>query len=130
MGMFRRGERRYAVDLPRDGEFGFLSEAEAARLRTFVREASAVRGIEVTVEPGRATSGAGRSLGLANLAAVCHNDTRGHRSWRSLVDEHVDRVVRSMDGPQALRTLPRDRVPAQLHPRFVPGEPKLLKASR
>ncbi|MFD6490797.1 hypothetical protein [Streptomyces sp. NPDC060188] len=118
MGMFRRGERRHAVDLRRDGEFGFLSEAEAARLRTFVREASAERGIEVTVERGRATSGASRSLGLANLAAVCHNDSRGHRSWRSLVDEDV---VRSMGGPQALRTLPRDPrpgpTPPPLHPR-------------
>ncbi|MFF0187775.1 hypothetical protein [Streptomyces sp. NPDC005244] len=118
------------MDLPRHGEFGFLSEAEAARLRTFVPEASAERGIEVTVERGRATSGASRSLGLAHLAAVCHNDSRSTRSWRSLVDEHVDRVVRSMDGPQTLRTLPPDRVAAQLHPRFIPGEPKLLKASR
>jgi hypothetical protein len=59
------------VDLPRDGEFAFLSEAEAARLRTFVREAFAERGIEVVVDPGRVTTDSGWRFGLSNLAAVC-----------------------------------------------------------
>ncbi len=114
--------------MPRDGEFALLSEAEAARLRTFVREAFAERGIEVTGEPGRVTTDSGWRFGLSNLAAVCHNDSRGPRCWRSLVDEHVDRVVRSMDGAQALRALPHERLLAQLYPRFIPSEPALLKA--
>ncbi|WP_127354109.1 hypothetical protein [Actinacidiphila soli] len=96
-------------------------------MRTFVREAFAKRGIEVTVEPGGVTA-QDRRFGLSNLAAVCHNDSRGPRSWRTLVDEHVDRVIRSMDGRQALRTLPHERLLAQLYPRFIPGEPALLKA--
>lgn len=116
------------MDLPRDGEFAFLSEAEAARLRTFVREAFAERGIEVTVEPGRVTTDAGRRFGLSNLAAVCHNDSRGPRCWRTLVDDHVDRVIRSMNGPQALKTLPHERLLAQLYPRFIPSDPASLKA--
>lgn len=128
MGIFRRGERREGVDTPRDGEFAFLSEAEAARLRTFVREAFAERGIEVTVEPGRVTTDSGWRFGLSNLAAVCHQDSRGPRCWRTLVDEHVDRVMRSMDGPQALRALPHERLLAQLYPRFIPSDPALLKA--
>ncbi len=127
--MFRRGERRDGADVPRDGEFAFLSEAEAARLRTYVREAFAERGIEVTVEPGRVTADSGLRFGLTNLAAVCHNDSRGPRRWRTLVDQHVDRVVRSLDGPQALRALPRERLLAQLFPRFIPGgDPARLKA--
>jgi hypothetical protein len=115
------------VDTPRDGEFAFLSEAEAARLRTFVREAFAERGIEVTVEPGRVTTD-GRRFGLSNLAAACHNDSRGPRCWRKLVDEHVDRVMRSMDGPQALRTLPHEQLLSKLYPRFIPSDPAYLKA--
>lgn len=128
MGIFRRGERREGADLPRDGEFTFLSEAEAARLRTFVREAFAERGIEVTAEPGRVITDSGWHFGLSNLAAVCHNDSRGPRTWRTLVDDHVDRVIRSMDGPQALRALPHERLLAQLYPRFIPSDPTLLKA--
>jgi hypothetical protein len=116
------------VDLPRDGEFAFLSEAEAARLRTFVREAFTERGIEVTVEPGRVTTDSGWRFGLSNLAAVCHNDSRGPRCWRRLVDEHVERAVRSVAGPQALRVLPHERLLAQLYPRLVPSDPSLLKA--
>lgn len=116
------------MDLPRDGEFTFLSEAEAARLRTFVREAFAERGIEVTVEPGRVTTDSGWRFGLSNLAAVCHNDSRGPRSWRKQVEEHVERAIRSMAGPQALRVLPHERLLAQLYPRFIPSDPPLLKA--
>ncbi|MFF6805542.1 hypothetical protein [Streptomyces sp. NPDC012616] len=126
--MFGRGERRDGVDQPRDPEFTYLSEAEAARLRVFVRDAFAERGIEVTVESGRVTTGAGWRFGLTNLAAACHNDSRGPRRWRTLVDQHVDRVVRSLDGRQALKALPREQVLTRLHPRFIPGEPRLLKA--
>ncbi|MFD8718125.1 hypothetical protein ACFV2H_08930 [Streptomyces sp. NPDC059629] len=128
VGIFRRGERRDGADLPRDGEFAFLSEAEAARLRVLVREAFAERGIEVTVEAGRVTTNPGWHFGLSNLAAVCHNDSRGPRSWRKLVDEHVGRVIRSMAGPEALRALPQEQLLAQLYPRFIPSEPRLLKA--
>jgi hypothetical protein len=116
------------VDLPRDGEFEFLSEAEAARLRAFVREAFAERDIEVTVEPGRVTTDFGWRFGLSNLAAVCHSDSRGPRYWRTLVDEHVDGVIRSLDASQALKALPRERLLAQLYPRFIPSDPARLKA--
>ncbi|MFJ9381502.1 hypothetical protein [Streptomyces sp. NPDC101455] len=126
--MFRRGRQRDGADQPRDGEFAFLSEAEAARLRSFVREAFAERGIEVTVEPGRVTTDSGWRFGLSNLAAVCHNDSRGPRCWRALVDEHVARVIRSLDGPQALKALPHEQLLAQLCPRFIPSDATLLKA--
>ncbi|MFI1508708.1 hypothetical protein [Streptomyces sp. NPDC020597] len=126
--MFGRGERRDGVEQPRDREFTYLSEAEAARLRVLVRDAFAERGIEVTVEPGRVTTGTGWQFGLTNLAAACHNDSRGPRRWPALVNTHVDRVVRALDGPQALKALPHEQVLARLHPRFIPGGPRLLKA--
>ncbi|MCX5263175.1 hypothetical protein [Streptomyces sp. NBC_00199] len=126
--MFGRGQRRDGVEQPRDREFTYLSEAEAARLRVLVCDAFAERGIEVTVESGRVTTGSGWRFGLTNLAAVCHNDRRGPRRWPALVDQHVDRAVRSMDGPQALKALPHEQVLTRLHPRFIPGEPRLLKA--
>ncbi|MGQ4360272.1 hypothetical protein [Streptomyces sp. SAS_272] len=126
--MFGRGERRDGLEQPRDREFTFLSEAEAARLRVLVRDAFAERGIDVTVEPGRVATGSGWRSGLTNLAAVCHNDRRGPRRWPALVDQHVDRVVRSLNGPQALKALPHEQLLTRLHPRFIPGEPRLLKA--
>ncbi|MEU6226556.1 hypothetical protein [Streptomyces sp. NPDC047042] len=128
MRIFRRGDRRDGTDVPRDAEFTFLSEAEGARLRTLVREAFDQRGIEVTVEPGRVITHLGWRLGLDNIAAVCHNDSRGPRRWQALVDEHVDRVVRSLNGPQALKALPREQLLALLHPRFIPSDPARLKA--
>jgi hypothetical protein len=126
--MFGRGRRRDGADMPRDREFPYLSEAEAARLRVLVRDSFAERGIEVTVEPGRVSAGEARQFGLANLAAVCHNDRRGSRSWPALVDTHVDRVVRALDGPRALEALPHEQLLARLRPRFIPGEPRLRKA--
>lgn len=128
VGIFRRSERRDGVDQPRDGEFAFLSEAEGAKLRALVRVAFAERGIEVTVEPGRVTTGTGWRFGLGNLAAVCHKDSRGPRSWPTLVGDHVTTVIHSMDGPQALRALPREQLLAQLYPRLIPGDPATLKA--
>jgi hypothetical protein len=105
-----------------------MSEAEAARLRSLVRVAFAERGIEVTVEPERVATDTGWHFGLANLAAVCHNDSRGPRSWQALVDEHVGVVIRSMDGSQALKALPREQLLTQLYPRFIAEDPTTLKA--
>ncbi|MHA6758827.1 hypothetical protein [Streptacidiphilus sp. PAMC 29251] len=128
VGIFRRSERRDGADLPRDADLAFLSEAEAARLRSLVRVAFAERGIEVTVEPERVTTDAGWRFGLSNLAAVCHNDSRGPGSWQKLVEGHVKVLIRSMDGQQALRALPREQLLAQLYPRFIPGDPANVKA--
>ncbi|MFD0574479.1 hypothetical protein ACFQ0T_41195 [Kitasatospora gansuensis] len=82
----------------------------------------------MTVEAGRVTTTLGWGCGLGNLEARCHGDNRGPRSWRALVDEHVDLIVRSVERPKAVRSLPRDQALAQLYPRFIPSEPASLKA--
>ncbi|WMX44435.1 hypothetical protein RGF97_05590 [Streptomyces roseicoloratus] len=122
MGWFRRGPRRDDEDAPRDPEFTYFSEREAALFRRQVREAFAELGLEVTVYAGSVTDDSGRRFGLGNLAAVCHQDPRGTRIWPRLIDRHVRLVVRALEGPSALETLPPEQIRAQLYPRVVSGE--------
>ncbi|MFC1411652.1 hypothetical protein ACEZCY_20565 [Streptacidiphilus sp. N1-12] len=122
MGIFRRGLKRDGPEAPRDQELTMLSEAEAALLRVQVRAAFAESGLEVTVFAAHVTDSAGRAFGLNNLAAVCHNDDRGLRAWPGLAREHVTKLLRSLDGPDVLQTLPREQLLAQLYPRLVPSD--------
>ncbi|WP_405997892.1 hypothetical protein [Streptomyces sp. NBC_00829] len=119
MGLFRRDPKRDGRDAPRDPEFAFFSADEGTRFRAGVREAFAERGLEVTVYADVVADSAGRQFGLANLAAVCHNDDRGPRAWPELVHQHVGMVLRTMDAPSALDTLPTEQIRAQLYPRVV-----------
>ncbi|MFP1624915.1 hypothetical protein ACLB9X_06835 [Streptomyces sp. 5K101] len=119
MGLFRRGPKRDGRDAPRDPEFAFFSTGEGARFRGLVREAFAEQGLEVTVYTDMVSDSAGRQFGLGNLAAVCHNDERGPRAWPELVHQHVGMVLRTMEAPSALETLPREQIRAQLYPRVV-----------
>ncbi|MEV6396131.1 hypothetical protein AB0M39_15360 [Streptomyces sp. NPDC051907] len=119
MGLFRRGPKRDGRDAPRDPEFSFFSVEEGARFRGQVREAFAEQGLEVTVYADVVSDSAGRQFGLGNLAAVCHNDDRGPRSWPELVRQHVGMVLRTMEAPSALDTLPAEQIRAQLYPRVV-----------
>ncbi|MFF8277238.1 hypothetical protein ACF05T_14185 [Streptomyces lateritius] len=122
MGLFRRGPRRDGDEAPRDPEFAYFSEREAALFRSLVRESFAELGLEVTVYADFVRDDAGRQFGLGNLAAVCHNDRRGPRVWPQLVRRHVGLVLRTMDGPSALDTLPAEQIRSQLYPRVVSGE--------
>lgn len=120
MAIFRRGPKRDGADVPRDAELTMLSEDEAALLRVQVRNAFAESGLEVTVFAGHVTDSTGRAFGLGNLAAVCHNDDRGVRAWPALAREHVTKLLRSLDGPDVVQTLPRQQLLAQLYPRLLP----------
>ncbi|MFI5754845.1 hypothetical protein [Streptomyces sp. NPDC051569] len=122
MGMFRRGPRRDGRDAPRDPAFAFFSVDEGARFRRQVRVAFAERGLEVTVHADSVTDSADRQFGLANLAAVCHNDHRGPVVWGELARQHAGMVLRAMDAPSALETLPPDQIRAQLYPRVISGD--------
>lgn len=122
MGLFRRRPKRDGRDAPRDPEFSFFSADEGARFRAQVREAFAEKGLEVTVYADVVSDSAGRQFGLANLAAVCHNDERGPRAWPELVRQHVGMVLRTMEAPSALDTLPTEQIRAQLYPRVVGAE--------
>jgi hypothetical protein len=120
--LFRRGPKRDARDTPRDPAFSFFSVDEGALFRGQVREAFAEHGLEVTVYADVVTDSAGRQFGLANLAAVCHNDERGPRVWGELARQHAGMVLRTMDAPSALDTLPPDQIRAQLYPRVISEE--------
>ncbi|MCT9093438.1 DUF1444 domain-containing protein [Streptomyces sp. ASQP_92] len=122
MGIFRRGPKRDASDVPRDPEFGFFSNDEGARFRAVVREAFAELGLEVTVYADSVRDSAGRRFGLGNLAAVCHNEPRGPRVWPELIRKHVAMVLRTMDAPSALDTMPPEQIRAQLYPRVISGD--------
>ncbi|MFE0422523.1 hypothetical protein [Streptomyces sp. NPDC058953] len=122
MGLFRRGSKRDRSDAPRDPEFSYLSADEGTRFRAQVREAFAEQGLEVTVYTDVVTDSAGRQFGLANLAAVLHNDDRGPRAWPELVRRHVGMVLRTMDAPSALDTLSTEQIRAQLYPRVLGAE--------
>ncbi|UQA97168.1 hypothetical protein [Streptomyces halobius] len=122
MGLFRRGPKRDSRDLARDAEFSFFSEREGGVFRSEVRQAFAEQGLEVTVYAGVVADSAGRQFGLGNLAAVCHRDRRGERSWPTLIRDHVGKVLRTMDGPQPLEILSEDEIRACLYPRVVAQE--------
>ncbi|MEO3975748.1 hypothetical protein [Streptomyces sp. CAU 1734] len=122
MGLFRRGPRRDGQDAPRDPEFSYFSANEGTRFRAQVREAFAEHGLEVTVYADVVSDSSGRQFGLANLAAVLHNDDRGPRSWPELVRRHVGMVLRTMDAPSALDTLSTEQIRSQLYPRIMSSE--------
>jgi hypothetical protein len=122
MGIFRRGPKRDRRDAPRDPEYAFFSMDEGALFRSQVREAFAEHGLEVTVYADMVTDDSGRQFGLANLAAVCHNDIRGSKAWPGLARDHVGMVLRAMDGPPPLETLPHEQIRAQLYPRLITAD--------
>lgn len=122
MGIFGRKPRRDGRDTTRDASFEFFSEDEGARFRAGVREAFAEQGLEVTVGAEAVTDSGGRQFGLGNLAAVCHNDTRGPRVWPELTRRHIGIMLRAMDGPSVLDTIPAETFRAQLYPRLLPDE--------
>lgn len=89
MGLFDRGRRPAEMD----AALTFLTVDEARHLRSLVRAAFAGRGVEVIVHPGHVASDAGDEYGLWNLAAACHDASRGRRAWSELVAGHVDRLL-------------------------------------
>ncbi|WUD74867.1 hypothetical protein OG937_25815 [Streptomyces sp. NBC_00510] len=119
MGIFRRGPKRDQRDAPRDPEYAFFSVDEGARFRAIVRESFAELGLEVTVFADMVTDDSGRRFGLGNLAALCHNDRRGPRVWPLLAREHIGAVLRTLDGPSPLETLPAEEIRERLYPRLV-----------
>lgn len=122
MGLFRREPKRDPRDAARDPAFEFLSADEGRRVRGLTREAFAERGLEVTVFAEHVADSANRQYNLYNLAASCHNDERGRRAWESLIRDHVDKLVRAMEAPSAVETLPADELWARLYPRLTAAD--------
>jgi hypothetical protein len=102
-----------------DGDFGFLTRAQADRLRALTVAAFAAAGVEVDVSGGVARA-PGRSFGLAQLAAACLDAVDGgsERAWPEVVRRHVARLL-ATDGAAPLSHLPLDEVLAGTYLRVV-----------
>jgi hypothetical protein len=116
VGWLRRGPRRDGDDAPRDPEFAYFSQREAALFRGRVRATFAELGLEVTVYADHVIDDKGRRFGLGNLAAVCHQDRRGPRVWPGMIDRHIGLVVRAMEA-WASSAPPRRSSPVRRTPR-------------
>ncbi|NYI47490.1 hypothetical protein BJ993_004570 [Nocardioides aromaticivorans] len=126
MALFRRrrrddGDRTPARPADPDEALTFLGAEDAQRVRALVRDAFARRGIEVTVYVDHVVDDSGRQFGLWNVAAACHQDDRGRSAWADVVDQHVGRVLASMDAPDPFDGLTpeqaRQRTYARLYER-------------
>jgi hypothetical protein len=116
MGLFARKELS-----PPDEALTMLTAQQAQRLRSLVRDAFARRGVEVAVLADHVRDDAGREFGLWNLAALC-SGARREREWPAVVEDHVDRVLRVMGGPEEVQDLDPAQVPASVHLRLYDAE--------
>jgi len=94
-----------------------------------VRAALAEAGVEATVYADHAEDARGRKFGMANLAAACHNDSRGERAWRKIVDSHIRNIVSGMDGQSPFTTMPPSDIFAATYLRLMPAEDVLPNMS-
>ena len=106
----------------RDETFPFFTTSQAALFRDLVRQGFAQAGLEVTAYADHVVDSSGRIFGLANVAAECHNDERGERSWREITTRHTDRIVRATDAPSPFDTMSRAELYAATYPRLMPSK--------
>jgi len=108
--MFGRGSGPRDTS-PRDAALPVLTEQQAQRLRSLVRQAFAELGVEATVFADHLRDAQGREFGVANLAAICAAAEQG-RDWPGIVEDHVARMLRIMDGPQPLDDMNPEQIRA------------------
>lgn len=133
MGLLGRlwGKRRSGG--PADDSLPFMSEDEAAEIRSLMASEFARRGLEVAVHPAHVQDDAGRQFGLWNVAATCHQDPAGRRAWPRLVRGHVERVLDSMSEHDPFDDLTPEQVRRQCYlrlydPESLPGlEPEAMR---
>jgi hypothetical protein len=112
-----------------DAAFPYWSSDQAQRFRALVRAALAEAGVEATVYSDYAEAASRRKFGLGNLAAVCHNDNRGERAWRKIVENHVRTILSGMDGQSPFDTMPASGIFAATYLRLMPAEDVLPNMS-
>lgn len=104
MGWFGRGRSRRPddggspdsagrPDDARDTAVPFLSVADAAEVRRLAQHAFAAAGVEVVIHDDHLEAADGRTFGLWNVAASCHNAPGGRREWPTVVERHVQAVL-------------------------------------
>jgi hypothetical protein len=115
MGFFgrRRQEQEQA-----DEALPFLTIGQAAEVRGLVRQAFAELGVEVTMHDDRAVDDSGRTFGLWNVAAACHEEPRGRRVWPRVVGGHVRRILAEFDAPDPFAELTEQDVATRTYVRF------------
>jgi hypothetical protein len=74
---------------PRDAVVPFLSAADAAEVRRLAQRTFAAAGVEVVIHDDHFQATDGRTFGLWNVAASCHNAPSGRQEWPSVVERHV-----------------------------------------
>jgi hypothetical protein len=117
--MFRR-----SPDVPSsapDAAFPYWSSDQAQRFRALVRAVLAEAGVEATVYADYAEDARKRQFGLGNLAAVCHNDGRGERAWRKIIEKHVRTIMSGMEQSPFQTMRPSD-IFAATYLRLMPAE--------
>jgi hypothetical protein len=112
-----------------DAAFPYWSSDQAQRFRALVRAAFAGAGVEATVYADHAEDASRRKFGLGNLAAICHNDSRGERAWRKIVENHVRTILSGMDEQSPFETLPASGILAATYLRLMPAEDVLPNMS-
>jgi hypothetical protein len=105
-----------------DATFSYWSGDQAQRFRVLVRAALAEAGVEATVYADYAEDAKGRKYGLGNLAARCHNDDRGERAWRKIIETHMRTIVSGMDQQSPFTTMPPTDIFAATYLRLMPAE--------
>ena len=123
---------RRSPDVPSsapDAAFPYWSSDQAQRFRALTRAALAEAGVEATVYADYAEDARGRKFGLANLAAVCHNDSRGERAWRKVIQTHVRIIVSGMDKQSPFESMPPSDIFAATYLRLMPAEDVLPSMS-
>jgi hypothetical protein len=120
MAFFKRSKRSSG---PADGALTFMSESDAAEFRTIVEEVFAVLGLPVSVHEDHAIDAQGRQFGFWNIASQCATSEKSE--WRSLIEEHLCRVLESMEAPSPFESLENDEAHYRTYARlyeesFVP----------
>lgn len=118
MALFRR--RPPVPDTAPDEAFPFWSGSVADEFRELVRVAFARAGSTVRVHPDHVVDQGGTQFGLANLAATCLSDEAGRRAWPKLIEEHVHRIIASIEGPSPFDALTEADVLAATYCRLMP----------
>jgi hypothetical protein len=97
VALFARRKGSSPGDDEPDGTFTYLTAAEAATVRSMVREAFAEKGLEVVVHADHVASSDGGQYGLTNIAALCRGLPR--KEWPGATRRHVETVLRALATP-------------------------------
>lgn len=103
-----RSFRRSHQPVETDADLPFLTVDGAQRVRALASASFVQRGIEVVVLGDHVRDASQRQFGLWNVAAACHNDDRGKKAWRQVVDRHVHQILAAMDAPDPFESVHGD----------------------